>query len=161
MSTQITITLQGVPQLRSQLQRAIDGLAKPRPLMDAIGQVIKSQTALRIDEFKADPSGKPWADIKPSTQAAYARKYKGKIPGSLLNRNTSGNSLRTTLDYNLIGDDAVEVGFGVPYAIFHEFGTVKMARRGLLTANPETGTLGDDDLAEIDATVQLFIDQLL
>jgi phage gpG-like protein len=37
------------------------------------------------------------------------------------------------------------VGFGAPYALYHELGTKRMRRRGLLTANPSTGRLGRED----------------
>jgi phage gpG-like protein len=38
-----------------------------------------------------------------------------------------------------VGKRSVTVGFADPYAVFHEFGTKRMARRGMLTTNPERG----------------------
>jgi len=37
------------------------------------------------------------------------------------------------------------IGFDAPYAAYHEFGTKHMPRRGLLTADPNSGTLGAED----------------
>ena len=48
-----------------------------------------------------------------------------------------------------VGKRSVTVGFADPYAVFHEFGTKRMARRGMLTTNPERGTLGPTDKAEV------------
>ena len=48
-----------------------------------------------------------------------------------------------------VGKRSVTVGFADPYAVFHEFGTKRMARRGMLTTNPKRGTLGPTDKAEV------------
>ena len=40
---------------------------------------------------------------------------------------------------------SVRVGFGQPYATFHEFGTKHMPRRGLLFADPDAGTIAPGD----------------
>ena len=49
------------------------------------------------------------------------------------------------------GQAEVVVGFGVDYAVFHEYGTRKMPRRGLIFANPQSETLSaDDEQAVID-----------
>ncbi|MCI1193415.1 hypothetical protein MOJ79_16395 [Calidifontimicrobium sp. SYSU G02091] len=41
------------------------------------------------------------------------------------------------------------VGFGQPYAAFHEYGTKRIPRRGLLMADPVARTLGDADRAAV------------
>ena len=56
--------------------------------------------------------------------------------------------MRQSLSYTVEGD-TVMVGFGKPYALYHEFGTSKMVRRGLLTADPGSGTLGLADRQDI------------
>ncbi len=48
-----------------------------------------------------------------------------------------------------VGADSVTVGFASPYAVFREFGTKRMARRGMLTAHLEQGPLGATDKAEV------------
>ncbi len=40
---------------------------------------------------------------------------------------------------------SVRVGFDQPYAVYHEWGTKHMERRGMLTANPDTGELVPED----------------
>ena len=40
---------------------------------------------------------------------------------------------------------SVRVGFGQPYAVYHEWGTKRMPRRGLLFENPDAGALAPDD----------------
>lgn len=44
---------------------------------------------------------------------------------------------------------SVRIGFGQPYAAFHEYGTKRMHRRGLLTADPTQGRLGATDEAMV------------
>ena len=43
--------------------------------------------------------------------------------------------------------DSVRIGFTMTYAAYHEYGTQKMPRRGMLMADPNAGTLGSDDQA--------------
>lgn len=40
---------------------------------------------------------------------------------------------------------SVRIGFAMPYATYHEFGTRHMPRRGMLMSNPETGQLAPND----------------
>jgi hypothetical protein len=40
----------------------------------------------------------------------------------------------------------VTVGFGRKYALYHEIGTRRMTRRGLLLADTRTGTLAQADI---------------
>jgi phage gpG-like protein len=47
------------------------------------------------------------------------------------------------------------VGFGQPYAAYHEFGTKKMIRRGTLFADPKKGELApDDEKVILDAVLE-------
>ena len=158
MSDRLTIELQDAELLR-RLADAQRQLADPSELLDAIGALLEGNTAMRLDDFKADPAGNPWAPIKPATERALRRKNSGSIPGSLLIRAAQG--MRAGLTHNLVGDDAVEIGFDKPYAIYHEFGTRRMPRRGLLTANPETGELGAEDREDVLDLVNRFLEDLL
>ena len=49
---------------------------------------------------------------------------------------------------------SVRVGFGQPYATYHEWGTRHMPRRGLLFDDPDAGSLTPED-------DQLVVDMLL
>jgi phage gpG-like protein len=48
------------------------------------------------------------------------------------------------LSYQVEGN-SVRVGFNQKYAWYHELGNFNMARRGLLTSDPISGTLGEGD----------------
>ncbi len=143
----------------AELLRAIDGaielLARPRELMNAIGGKLETNANLRFDT-KTDPAGVPWPPLSPVTvNYWYAQKYPNGIPGSLLERT---RQLRASLGYNA-GDDFVELGTSrrvpgksQPYwevGVLHEWGTVIMPRRGIFTADPKTGKLGAGDEADV------------
>lgn len=133
--------------IRHLLARLQDRTALHRELADAL--------LTRVDqrfETSQDPSGVAWAAWRPSTIKARARK--GLLPGRLLVAHTPG--MRTSLSSEADAQSG-RVGFGAPHAIYHEFGTRKMARRGLLTANPSTGELGARDKALL---VQVLADYL-
>jgi len=117
--------------------RLIAAGQEPRTLLDAIGMEMESRVSARF-ETKADPSGAPWAPWKPSTVKSYP---KSGANNKLLDR---FNDMLGSLNHQVDGD-SVFVGFGQPYAAYHEFGTSKMDRRGLLTADPVAGTLGAGD----------------
>ena len=44
---------------------------------------------------------------------------------------------------------SVTIGFATDYAVFHEYGTQNMPRRGMLLADPDQGSLGEDDEATV------------
>jgi phage gpG-like protein len=166
VADRLTIDIQD-QQLQATLAEAIDRLARPRELMDLVGATLEAAVAMRLDDTKTDPAGQPWADLKDSTKKTYQRKYKGDVPGSLLDRyglshgGSGGNGLRKGLTHNVIDDTTVEVGFDALYAIFHEFGTRNMDRRGLLSANPGAGELGDEDRADVLDVVDRYLRELL
>lgn len=133
----ITVTATG-PALDA-LAGLADRMSDLTPVMEDIAAVLERNLNIRFDT-KTDPAGAPWAPLLRSSQ----RRAK-KLGGSLLERTRQmRNSIATR-----VTADSVEIGFGVPYAAYHEFGTVKMARRGLLTADPATGALGELDQADL------------
>lgn len=110
------------------------------PVMDAIGQRLEERISGRF-ETGTDPDGHAWAPWKPSTVKSYPKDGNR----SLLDRHGDMlNSLNHHAD-----ETSVTVGFGSPYAQYHEYGTHKMARRGMLFGNPDARTLGAGDEAEI------------
>jgi phage virion morphogenesis protein len=152
------------------LDRIIDGLANPRPLMQDVADELKVEIGRRF-QTKTDPEGNAWAPISEATKQIYQSDwfikrnpaFKGGIPGSLLQRT---NALRGSLTHN-INEDGVEVGFARAtaggkweVAMLHEFGTAKMPRRGLMTADPKTGKLGADDEALVLAAVNGYLEGL-
>ncbi len=118
--------------------QALDRLARRvsdmTPAMRAIGQEMETRIAQRF-ETERDPAGRPWAPLKPATERA--KRGRGSIlyhTGELLDSRT-----------HRAGPLEVAVGFGKPYAAWHEFGTKRMQRRGLLLADPQARTLGEED----------------
>jgi len=53
--------------------------------------------------------------------------------------------------------DSVRIGFGSPIATFHEWGTVRMPRRGLLTDDPDAGTLAPNDEVAVLSILDTFL----
>lgn len=52
---------------------------------------------------------------------------------------------------------SVAWGFSVDYAAYHEFGTKTMPRRGMLTADPEAGTLASGDAVAVLEIVRDYL----
>jgi len=111
-----------------------------RPVMAGIGQEMVTRIANRF-ETETDPNGtgwKPWAE---STRKNYPSDGNGRILdryGDML------DSLNFKADA-----DSVQVGFGVGYAAYHEFGTKTMRPRGMIFDDPNSGTLSPDDTTSI------------
>ncbi len=102
--------------------QALDRLARRvsdmTPAMRAIGQEMETRIAQRFETERA-------------------KRGRGSIlyhTGELLDSRT-----------HRAGPLEVAVGFGKPYAAWHEFGTKRMQRRGLLLADPQARTLGEED----------------
>jgi phage virion morphogenesis protein len=166
MTDTVTIDLRD-----EQLLRAIGSMLavmeQPSRLMREIGAVMERNAEQRFDS-KTDPAGAAWRPLARNTiDHWYARKYPSGIPGSLLERT---RLLRASLAYNS-GDDWVEIGTSrsVPgkkqptwqVGFLHEFGTAIMPRRGILTADPETGTLGERDVQDILGVISRALDDAI
>jgi len=119
-----------------------------QPLMDRIGQEMESRVSARF-ETRRDPLGRPWAPLASSTLKSYPEDGHGFLldrHGDML------DSLSHSADAT-----SVTIGFGQPYAAYHEFGTKRMPRRGLLTADPDSGTLGPEDAESILDIVREYL----
>lgn len=147
---------------------AIAKLEHTADLMADIGAQLEANAQLRFDT-KTDPTGAPWPALSATTREIYTSEwfiklnpdYKAGVPGTLLERT---RRLRDSLAFNS-GEDWVEIGTSRATAggrwevgFLHEFGTKTMPRRGFLTADPETGTLGAGDEADVLDLVQQFLD---
>lgn len=155
------VTLEDGPLLAA-VDRAIAALSDSAGLMESIGDKLEKNARLRF-ETKTDPEGKAWAKLETESELAQywnARKYpSGEIPGTLLERT---RQLVNSLAHNA-GEGWLEVGTTrtVPgksqatweVGLLHEFGTSRMPRRGILTADPKTGRLGDQDEADVLAVI--------
>lgn len=140
----ITVDDSAFRQYLAQLGERLDNL---QPVMASIGQELEGRISARF-ETETDPAGRPWAPWAESTRKNYPRTGSksaahmgGAAHGRILDRyGDMLGSLNWQADAT-----SVRVGFGQPYAAYHEWGTTRMPRRGLLVANPDTGQLASDD----------------
>lgn len=131
------------------LERLRDRLDNLTPALDAIGQRMEERISMRF-ETESDPLGRPWKPWAESTRRSYPKDGHGR----LLDR--YGDMLGS-LSHQVDGD-SVLVGFGQPYAAYHEHGTDRMDRRGLLFADPDAGELGEDDANAVIEVIAGYLD---
>ncbi|QDL55339.1 phage virion morphogenesis protein [Rhodoferax aquaticus] len=132
-----TLTIES-GEVRTQLAK-LSQLPDDIPrVLDGIGQMLESRISGRFETEK-DPVNVIWKRLNASTLKSYPKDGNRKV----LNRH--GDMLRSLNHQLLNGGNAVQVGFGAPYAVFHEFGTRKMPRRGLLFGDPIARTLAPND----------------
>lgn len=133
---------------RAELTRLHRRMGDLTPVMQDIGSVIESRISDRF-ESRTDPSGKSWAPWAQSTIDSYPddgnRKLLDRYGDMLLSLNSQPKK------------DSVRIGFGKPYATYHEWSTKHMPRRGLLFADPDAGTLGKDDEAAVLDILELWL----
>lgn len=151
------ITIQAnTPTVLQALRELEQRMMDMTPAMRDIGQRLESRVRARF-ETETDPLGHPWAEWADSYNPAKggSRPTDGNI-GILDLYGDMLNSLSWDAD-----SQSVTLGFGQPYAAYHEFGTSRMPRRGMLFANPDIGELAPDDEAEILDVIQDFLSQPL
>jgi len=123
---------------RDELARLHGRMSDLTPVMQDIGSAMLSRISDRF-ETRTDPTGRSWAPWAASPLKTYPDDGNHK----LLDRYSHMLDSRSSkADKN-----SVRIGFGQPYATYHEYGTKHMPRRGLLFADPEAGTLAPDDEA--------------
>jgi phage virion morphogenesis protein len=137
---------QGVRDYFNQLLAKVSDLT---PVLDGIGMELESRVSGRF-ETQSDPTGQAWAPWAAST----ANQYPSDGNGTILDR--YGDML-LSLSHQASATDVV-VGFGQPYATYHEFGTRKMPRRGLLTADPTSGEISQGDQEAILDILAVYLE---
>lgn len=144
----ITITFNDT-LVQARLRELAGRMSNLSPAMDAIGQRLEARISNRF-ETRRDPLGNAWASWKQSTAKAYPKDGNRKI----LDR--YADLLKTT---HTVGDSgaSVRVGLGASYGYFHEYGTKKMARRGILFADPTQRTLAPADQADVLDIISRFL----
>lgn len=153
----ITIKLED-SALRPYLQQLHERISDLSPVMDSIGHALEQNMRARY-ETRRDPDGNKWGDWEKSTKDSYpwrgskAARRDGPGRGLMLERY---GSMFDGLSYTY-GKNSVSIGFNQPYAAYHEWGTKRMKRRGLLTSNPNTGRLGEKDAQSIIDIVQEYL----
>jgi phage virion morphogenesis protein len=133
---------------RAPLEALYRRLGNLTPVMHEIGMRLESQVSGRF-ETRMDPAGRAWAPWSPVTVESYPedgnRKLLDRYSVMLLSLTSEATK------------DSVRIGFGQAYQTYHEYGTVKMPRRGLLFADPEAGTMGEEDEAEVLDVIGLYL----
>jgi phage virion morphogenesis protein len=144
------------PTVLQALRELEQRMTDMTPVMREIGQRLESRVRARF-ETETDPLGNAWAP--------WAASYDPAQGGS---RPTNGNTTLLDLYGDMLGGlshspDAtgVTIGFNQDYAVYHEYGTRTMPRRGMLFANPSTGELAPDDEADILDVIQSYLAQPL
>lgn len=144
--------------LDAVIAKLLRGMKDLTPVMDSIGQELESRVSGRF-ETETDPLGMAWAPWAESTRENYPDDGNGRILdryGDMLrslNHQADSSSVR-------VGFGAVASTAGDVYAAYHEWGTWKMPRRGLLFADPDAGTLGDEDEASVLDILEVWLADL-
>ncbi|MDH2233102.1 phage virion morphogenesis protein [Delftia tsuruhatensis] len=130
-----------------RIQRRLGDLT---PVMQDIGMEMEGRVSARF-ESRTDPWDNSWAPWEPATRESYPedgnRRLLDRYGGML-------ESLSHSADAN-----SVRVGFGDPVAVYHEWGTKHMARRGMVFGDPDAGTLADEDAAAVLDIISVWLDQ--
>ena len=137
---------------RDSLAQLYRGMGNLTPVMQSIGMELESRISGRF-ESRTDPSGNAWAPWAQSTVDSYPDGGNRR----LLDR--YGDML-ASLSHQADAT-SVRVGFGQPYAAFHEWGTEHVPRRGLLFADPDAGTLAEGDEAAVLDILGVWLDDLI
>ena len=136
----LSIYINSSDTVRAHLDGLRQRLGDLSEVMAGIGMELESRVSGRF-ESRTDPNGDAWEPWAPSTKAHYPADGNKRLLdryGDML------GSLSHSSDAT-----SVTVGFGNPVATYHEWGTEHMPRRGLLFADPDAGTLGNDDEAAV------------
>ena len=154
--TGIRIEVTGAEAALSQLQRAIEATANPRPLYDEIGAALVVSTQMRF-EREETPEGAKWpASLRAIVEGGRTLTDTGRLMQSITHE---------------ASDSGVAVGTNVLYAAIHQFGGKITAKTGkglvfkgagdqwvrkqsvTIPARPFLG-LDDEDEAEITAIAE-------
>jgi phage virion morphogenesis protein len=144
----ITLTVNDT-LVQARLHELTARMSNLSPAMDAIGQRLEAKISNRF-EARRDPLGNAWAPWKPSTAKSYPKDGNRNI----LDRYADLLKTTHTVDD---GGTSVRVGLGASYGYFHEYGTKKMVRRGILFADPVQRTLAPADQADVLDIISRFL----
>ena len=135
---------------RADLAALYRRLGDLTPVMQSIGMEMESRISGRF-ETRTDPNGKSWAPWAESTLESYPedgnRQLLDRYGDMLLSLNHKADAT------------SVRIGFGKPYAAFHEWGTKHMPRRGLVFADPDAGTLAKGDEEAVLDIIGLYLQE--
>lgn len=134
----------------AQISRRVGDLT---PVLAEIGMELESRVSGRF-ETRTDPDGNPWAAWSQSTIDTYPEGGNRRLLDRL------GDMLEGLSHQVNSGDSSVSIGFDRDYSTYHEWGTETMPRRGLLTSDPDAGTLSEDDTELVLDVLNDFLNNL-
>lgn len=136
---EITVDNRAILAALQQLQQASVNLS---PAMRKIGEDLKESTQQRFSS-KTGPDGEAWLGNAESTIERKGRNQ------PLTDIGTLGN----TIDYQLLGNDAVQIGSPLEYAAMQQFGGTKAEFPQLwgdIPARPFLGVSAEDENHIVD-----------
>ena len=139
---EISIKIYGADAVTKRLGEIASRMSNRRPVLKAIGDRIAEQTKRRFEAGGPAPSGGPWAPLKPAT---LKRKKRDKIL-------TESGQLKSSIRYQMIGNNTVEIGTNKIYAAVHQLGFKKMK----IPARPYLG-LSEKNSDEIVGIINEYV----
>lgn len=136
-------------EVTRMLQRLIDSGSNPRPALLEIGEELVDSTKGRF-ESQSGPDGTPWARNSESTI-----KRKGRDQPL-----TDGGTLMSQINYQLTGNDTLDVGSPTIYAAMQQFGGTKAEFPHLWDDIPAREFIGISS-ADEEKIIDIFNDYLL
>lgn len=156
ISFRIDSNPEAVNELLVQLVRELKHM---EPVMGSIGTELEAQISGRF-ETETDPDGEAWAQWSPMTEATYPddgnRRILDRYGDMLRSLNHKATERTVRVGFGAVASKAKDV-----YAVYHEFGTDIMPRRGLLFSDPNEGTLGEGDEAAIVAILEDWLNGII
>ncbi|ASM75889.1 hypothetical protein VITFI_CDS1534 [Vitreoscilla filiformis] len=149
----------GEERLLALLRQAVQRLDNLQPMLENIGADWEGRIRERFSTKQA-PDGSAWTGLSPATQKRYDAEDKGRSQGTLLertgtmrdslasqvdNRDKTAPTLEVLMSRRSHGGKTGPLGGEWSIPLLHEYGTHRMPRRGLFTADPEQGELAPVD----------------
>jgi phage gpG-like protein len=148
---EVTTDTSGFASDLTELQKRLGNL---RPVLAQIGAVLETQVQERRETL-TDPDGDAWEPWAASTLATYPKDGRRKLldrTGAMWDRTGPQWQIK-----GMLSDLVLRVAFDKGYSTYHEFGTERMPRRGLLYGDPNTGRLGQDDEDAINDVLERWL----
>lgn len=149
MSLTVSVDSKSLSAVLDKLYQLTGDMA---PVMSAIGMEMESRISARF-ESESDPLGAAWMPWKESTVKNYPEGGNKRLLDCF-------GDMLGSLNHSYDAQSAT-IGFGDPKAAYHEWGTEHMERRGLIFADPDSGTLSPDGERALVDIVELVFSALL
>ena len=119
------LTLRGLSAIKDRLKRLERRLDDPRTALAVVGADLMERVEEGF-EREHDPYGLPWKPLAPAT---LERRRKGGEGAKILQ---DTGVMRRSLNYRVVGRNAVAVGFADRKAAWHQEGTDRIPARPML-----------------------------